>query len=106
MTSESNVYQINAGIPVIATTKTSYLPSNILLQPIESHFIVKKKKKKKNICSASLHLWSMIEYKCCKKKFTKNLGLTLNRLSLHSKGGRGGRERRVGLVKLLETSHY
>ena len=48
----------------------------------------------------------MIEYKCCKKKFTKNLGLTLNRLSLHSKGGRGGRERRVGLVKLLETSHY
>lgn len=45
MTSESNVYQINAGIPVIATTKTSYLPSNILLQPIESHFIVKKKKK-------------------------------------------------------------
>ena len=46
MTSESNVYQINAGIPVIATTKTSYLPSNILLQPIESHFIVKKKNKK------------------------------------------------------------
>ena len=43
MTSESNVYQINAGIPVIATTKTSDLPSNILLQPIESHFIVKKK---------------------------------------------------------------
>ena len=49
MTSESNVYQINAGIPVIATTKTSYLPSNILLQPIESHFIVKKKKKKKHL---------------------------------------------------------
>ena len=44
MTSKSNVYQINAGIPVIATTKTSDLPSNILLQPIESHFIVKKKK--------------------------------------------------------------
>ena len=102
MTSKSNVYQINAGIPVIATTKTSDLPSNILLQPIESHFIVKKK----TIYSASLHLWSMIEYKCRKKKFTKNLGLTLNRLSLHSKGGRGGRERRVGLVKLLETSHY
>ena len=97
MTSESNFYQINAGIPVIATTKTAYLPSNILLQPIESHFIVKKKK---NIYSASLHLWSMIEYKCC------NLGLTLNRLSLHPKGGRGGREWRVGLVKLLETSHY
>ena len=46
MTSESNFYQISAGIPVIATTKTSYLPSHILLQPIESHFIVKKKKKK------------------------------------------------------------
>ena len=45
MTSKSNVYQINAGIPVIATTKTSDLPSNILLQPIESHFIVKKKTK-------------------------------------------------------------
>lgn len=44
MTSKSNVYQINAWIPVIATTKTSDLPSNILLQPIESHFIVKKKK--------------------------------------------------------------
>ena len=43
MTSKSNVYQINAGIPVIATTKTSDLPSNILLQPIELHFIVKKK---------------------------------------------------------------
>ena len=47
MTSKSNVYQINAGIPVIATTKTSDLPSNILLQPIESYFIVKKKTKKK-----------------------------------------------------------
>ena len=47
MTSKSNVYQINAGIPVIATTKTSDLPSNILLQPIESHFIIKKKTKKK-----------------------------------------------------------
>lgn len=44
MTSKSNVYQINAGIPVIATTKTSDLPSNILLQPIEPYFIVKKKK--------------------------------------------------------------
>ena len=44
MTSKSNVYQIYVGIPVIATTKTSDLPSNILLQPIESHFIVKKKK--------------------------------------------------------------
>ena len=48
MTSKSNVYQINAGIPVIATTKTSDLPSNILLQPIESYFIVKKNKKKQN----------------------------------------------------------
>lgn len=74
MTSKSNVYQINAGIPVIATTKTSDLPSNILLQPIESHFIVKKKK---NIYSASLHLWSMIEYKCCKKNFTKKTGINL-----------------------------
>lgn len=74
MTSKSNVYQINAGIPVIATTKTSDLPSNILLQPIESHFIVKKKK---TIYSASLHLWSMIEYKCCKKNFTKKTGINL-----------------------------
>lgn len=80
MTSKSNVYQINAGIPVIATTKTSDLPSNILLQPIESYFIVKiknKKKTKQNIYSASLHLWSMIEYKCCKKNFTKKTGINL-----------------------------
>ena len=48
MTSKSNVYQIYAGIPVIATTKTSDLPSNILLQPIEPYFIVKKKIKKNN----------------------------------------------------------
>ena len=47
MTSKSNVYQINAWIPVIATTKTSDLPSNILLQPIEPYFIVKNKNKKK-----------------------------------------------------------
>ena len=79
MTSKSNVYQINAGIPVIATTKTSDLPSNILLQPIEPYFIVKKinKKKQQNIYSASLHLWSMIEYKCCKKNFTKKTGINL-----------------------------
>ena len=77
MTSESNVYQINAGIPVIATTKTSDLPSNILLAATYWVTLYCKKKKKKNIYSASLHLWSMIEYKCCKKKFTKKTGINL-----------------------------
>ena len=59
MTSESNVYQINAGIPVIATTKTSYLPSNILLQPIESHFIVKKTKQKKKTFAVLLSTYGV-----------------------------------------------
>lgn len=101
MTSKSNVYQINAGIPVIATTKTSDLPSNILLQPIESHFIVKKKKPFTVLLST---YGVRLSTNVVRKTLLKKLGLTSNRLSLHPKRGEG--ERRVGLLKLLETSHY
>ena len=95
MTSKSNVYQINAGIPVIATTKTSDLPSNILLQPIESYFIVKKNKKKQNktftVLLSTYGVW--LSTNVVRKTLLKKLGLTSNRLSLHPKRGGGeGRE--------------